>query len=312
MNTVQAVARKFFSFYKNRKLRALGTEPVWQKVPAGVEMLITPTEWLDQRMLFGVYEPWLKKIIEMTVRKGEACIDIGTHKGYFTLIMAKQTGPEGKVVSIDPDPRVFERLDQNCERNGFHWVERHPLALGETEGSIELELNPKPGDSSRFHRQSVNLGQVRSVHVPMKTLDQLLEETGFFENRKALSFIKMDAEGSEPLIWQGMKKTLETYNPVVFTEFHFDCLKAAGTSAQEFKDQLESEGWLVNRVTWSYDLLFRGMVFMNPLEFTDQEKDTVDALLIKRDSPYFLRLDEFIAEYDEEKDEPVKNLETTD
>lgn len=150
------LARRIFSFYKSWKLKKIGDQPAWQRVPAGFEMLINPTEWLDQRMLFGVYEPWLLVFIQSVLQPGEIAVDIGTHKGYFTLHMAKQVGPAGKVFAFDPDPRVYDSLQRNCSRNGFPWVKCFHLALGEREGVIPFELNAKPGDSSRFHREHAN------------------------------------------------------------------------------------------------------------------------------------------------------------
>lgn len=296
MNPALSAARRVFSLYKQSKLRRLGEAPSWQRVPAGFEMWIDPAQWLDQRMLFGVYEPWVGALIGRAIRYGDICLDIGAHKGFFTMQMARKAGPEGRVLSFDPDPRAYECLDRNCIQNGLDQVTRLNLALGESDGEIEIQLAEKLGDSSRFRRNAQLDRKTPIAKTRMKTLDDVLDEYNLFDPHNQLAFVKIDAEGSEPLILDGMKRTLEIFSPILFLEFNFECLQAAGSSAQAFQQRLESDGFSLYRVMWDRDWLLRGRLRLLPLRFGDEQNDTVDTVAVRPDSPLRGRIESWIHE----------------
>lgn len=295
MNPVLALARKIFDRYKKMKLARLGNEITWQRMPAGFEMKVDPAQWLDQRMLFGVYEPWLRVLIRGVVQAGEGCLDIGAHKGYFTLSMAQQTGSQGVVHAFDADPRVFAVLQENVARNGFDWVHCHALALGEEAGSIRYSLTNKMGNSSRFAPPLVREDLREEIDVPMRPLDEVMETQGAFEAETPFSFIKLDAEGSEPYIMRGMTRTLDIFKPILFMEFNFHALEMAGTTAEDFAASLRGQGYELYRVEWDRDFLLRGRLTLIPLAWDFTRKDTVDVAVVHQDSPYAGRLRRWIA-----------------
>ena len=128
----------------------------------------------------------------------------------------------------------------------------------------------------------------------MKKLDDVLNETNHKIDLKQISFIKMDAEGSEPAILAGMEKILQSSSPIISLEFHFECLKSAGTSAHEFKERLESYGFEVFRIEWTRNLFLNGRLQLKPLYFNDEEGDTVDTVAVKPDSPFRSRIQALI------------------
>lgn len=288
MKLLLACFRYFFGLYKSLCLWRLGKDPSWQRVPAGFVMKIDPQQWLDQRMLFGVYEPWLRTVLESAIQPGDTCIDIGTHKGYFTLMMAKQVGANGGVYAFDPDPRAFSALTQNRDINRFDWIHAQSLAIGESEGRIELELTPKLGDSSRFHRREYSSEEIARVEAEMLPLDQALSRAGY--QGQSVAVIKIDAEGSEPYILHGMKPFLENQSPILILEFHFECLTQAGSSAQGVLQSLNDMGYQGFRMNWKWSVLGQSVVRLVPLTFGNDEGETVDAVLVRMDSPMAERI----------------------
>lgn len=296
MNAPLNIARKFFSYYKTAKLRRMGQEPSWQRVHAGFEMWIDPNQWLDQRMLFGVYEPWESRLIHQVVRDGEVCFDIGAHKGFFSLQMAKQVGADGSVLSFEPDPRAYGSLDKNRSRNELNCIQAFPLALGEQEGEIEIRLSQKLGDASRFERKAALDPNMPTTQAKMKRLDDVINETDVSSKLQKLSFIKMDAEGSEPAIFDGMENTLSNSSPILSLEFNFECLQMAGSSANQLKARLETEGFSLYRMLWTRKYFLQGVLQLQPLYFNDQDGETVDAVAVKPNSPFRNRIQPLIVE----------------
>jgi FkbM family methyltransferase len=217
--------------------------PVWYRMKDGFWMKLDPTQSVDREMVTrgGVWEPALRELIRNCVRPGDMFIDIGAHKGWATCVAAQQVGQSGRVLSIDPDPRAFAVLSENIQRNGFSQVSARQVAIGQSDGFIKLALTRTLGNSSTFPNYIAECEVVQEIRVPCVTLDSLLST--FDMGSRDLRLIKIDAEGAEPLIWQGMQTTLARCKPMIAMEVNYASLEAAGFAVAEFKRALEDAGY---------------------------------------------------------------------
>ena len=116
---------------------------------SGVFALAKPLEghrmrlhWgLDKRFVFGTKEPHVVEAIQRVVRPRQLAVDVGAHVGYFTLLVAKQVGPSGKVVAFEPNPNIFEILKENVALNGYRNVILENKAVADQPGQVELRLS---------------------------------------------------------------------------------------------------------------------------------------------------------------------------
>jgi len=58
-----------------------------------------------------IFSPWIKK--------GDVVLDIGCGPGYFTIPLAKMVGENGKVIAVDIQDRMIEKLKRNLEKNNL-------------------------------------------------------------------------------------------------------------------------------------------------------------------------------------------------
>ena len=91
------------------------------------------------------------------------------------------------------------------------------------------------GWSSRFPNELAKTAIEETVEVKVNSLDEMIARKEIVIDANRLSFIKLDAEGSEPLILKGMSGLLSTAKPVLFMEVNYDSLAAAGSSPQELQ-----------------------------------------------------------------------------
>ena len=84
--------------------------------------------------LNGYWEPWITLIIAREVQRGWHCIDVGANLGYYTLIMADAVEADGRVLAIEPNPRLAELLKFTLEVNGF---QRHTTVLQKAVSTAE-------------------------------------------------------------------------------------------------------------------------------------------------------------------------------
>lgn len=60
-----------------------------------------------------------EKLFAGLVGPGETAVDVGCGMGHFTLGLARMVGPEGKVIAVDLQPQMLERVRRRAERAGL-------------------------------------------------------------------------------------------------------------------------------------------------------------------------------------------------
>jgi FkbM family methyltransferase len=133
----------------------------------------------------------------------EVLYDIGAYTGdSVESFLRTQRGTQfAEIHSFEPSPNNFSTLQNYIATLGALQgkVHAHQLALGDTEGSIQVETDNGP--ASR-----VGVG---NRAVPMTTIDL------FSQTHAAPTFIKIDIEGFEPQCLQGAEQVIRTTAPVV-------------------------------------------------------------------------------------------------
>jgi FkbM family methyltransferase len=246
-------------------------------------MEIDPHDWMDCAFYLGAYDPCLIKAINLWVKPGDVCIDIGAHKGYVTLFLARAVGPTGHVYAFEPDPRAREFLERHCQRNGLRNVKTLPYALGERSGTGHLFLSSQLGWSSKFPNEIAKPTIQEQISVPLRTLDDLVEAREINLDLKRLRFVKVDAEGSEPLILLGMRRVLLDSSPFLAMEVNHGSLAAAGFCATGLQGILQQSGFCIYVPRCSRPLFIQRF-FLEPLrDINTQVVGNIDILAVKKD-----------------------------
>ena len=188
--------------------------------------------------IFKIYEPNQTKIVKKYVHEGDVVIDVGAHVGYYTLLMAQLVGKNGKVYSFEPDPANFELLKKSVEINGFENVVLIQKAVSDTTEKIKLFLGDNDSAINRIY--DAKLGDAKkSIDVESITIDEY-----FKENDKLFNFIKIDSEGSEAKIINGMEKFLtKNRKLIMMTEFFPFLIKKSGDEPKQYLKSLENSGF---------------------------------------------------------------------
>jgi FkbM family methyltransferase len=219
---------------------ALGQAQRWRLVSGKFYMQIDPRDPMDRSFYFGAYEQHLVRLIAATVRPGDVCIDVGAQKGFITSHLAVAVGPGGQVMAFEPDPRAMQALASNVRRNGFEQVKPFACALGDCDGACEFVLSRQLGWSSRFPNEAAQAVVASTTSVCTRRLDDVLAEAGVRPETHRLSFLKIDAEGSEPLILPGARETIERFRPAIHIEVNKASLRAGGFGTDSIESLLRS------------------------------------------------------------------------
>jgi FkbM family methyltransferase len=185
------------------------------------------------------YEPQTSLIFEQIVKPSMVVVDIGANIGYYTLLSAKLTGVNGKVYAFEPVPFLYSLLQKNISANGLeNRVEAFPLAIGDhSEKKCNFYLGELMVESSLFHV----LGTGKSlIEVEMASLDDFFRK----HNWPAVDIVKIDAEGADKIIVEGMRQVIMR-NPglKLVIEFNPVCLQSSGIAPEELLILLKELGF---------------------------------------------------------------------
>jgi FkbM family methyltransferase len=208
------------------------------------DLSITPHLLID-----GEWEPHVKKVLLQFITPGMTVVDVGANFGYFTLLAAQVVGPKGLVYAFEPHPRSFEILQKNIVANWYvDRIRSFPFAL--LDGAKQLDMHTTPslaGGNSFFVTQMGGLSLDESIAVTAKTLDEVVSGR--------VDVMKIDAEGSEPFIIEGMKGVLARSPQIkIVMEFNPQALQAAGKDPRQFLRRLAELGFVAGMVTLQGDI----------------------------------------------------------
>jgi FkbM family methyltransferase len=194
----------------------------------GSKMYLDSTRGRGERSLhtWGCHEPLFTKVVMAELKPGMTIIDIGANIGYYTLLEAKMVGNSGKVYAIEPEPANFERLKNNIALNKYTNIQSYNMAAGDTNGTKTLYQSESPNLHNLLGENGTN-GPNKSY---IGTLDvQAVNLDTFLKDKQPPDLVRMDVEGYEYYVIEGMKKTLNSnHNLMIFMELHTDQMKAAG------------------------------------------------------------------------------------
>lgn len=216
------------------------------ELPSGLKLWIDlGDQYVSLGCLSGTYENDETAFILNTVKQGHTFVDIGANIGWFAVQAAKNVGPSGKVIAIEPRAQTGVYLVRSLQENGFtDRYEMYPCAVGTKTGRLNIAWDGKAGNpggtwsltDEKMAQDFRDIGHcVESVEV--RTLDAIVA------NRK-IDVIKIDIEGAEGLALRGATQTLAQSRPVIMSEMNFSLLpKISGVSAGEFVRWMAQQGY---------------------------------------------------------------------
>jgi FkbM family methyltransferase len=181
----------------------------------------------------GYWESWITLALARTVRPGWHCLDVGANHGYYTLVMADGAGPTGRVAPIEPTPRLADLLRQTLDVNGFPYIDVVTKAASDSDGET-LQLVVPPRRSMNARLSDVVDGGAEAFAVESVTIDSLTREW------PRVDLIKVDVEGAEEQVWQGMRETIaHNSDLVIVLEFNVDRYR----EPRAFIEEIEAAGF---------------------------------------------------------------------
>lgn len=184
----------------------------------------------------GAWEPETTRSLARLVRPGMTVLDVGANVGWFTTILARLVGPNGRVVACEPVAHYREFLVANLERNGLAArVTVLPFGLSDAEAERTIVL----GEASATLHGICEAPDAARERIRLRPFDQVAQELGLAR----LDFAKVDIDGHEPAFLRGARATLRRLRPVLSIEFAAHCLHVAGSDVRTQAALLTEAGY---------------------------------------------------------------------
>lgn len=170
--------------------------------------------------------------LERAIQPGAHVADVGANIGLYTLLLARLTGPAGRVYAFEPDPLMGQALRANLATHGAGHIELFPFAAGAATGHAVLQRNAVNSGDNRLGAATGTGWHASQESVPVRPLDEMLAG-------RRVDFIKMDVQGWEAEVLRGASALLEA-NPGlrIYFEFWPHGLERAGTSVPQLASLL--------------------------------------------------------------------------
>ena len=188
----------------------------------------------------GQYEPQETLLLHSLLRPGHCFVDVGANWGYHTLLAAHLVGKSGRVISFEPDPRLFPILQRNIEQNNLTQVTALQVAAADAAGELPMAGFALGDGNFGLSRLVVNGDAAGVFNVATERLDDALVKLGV----DAIDLLKMDIEGAEGLALSGLAEYLQAGRVQrLLLELHPAQLAERGAKAADIIKQLQNYGY---------------------------------------------------------------------
>lgn len=151
----------------------------------------------ERRILFTpqLFDPVELALLESRISSDFVFVDIGANVGAYSLFVSSRAGPTARVLAIEPQPMIFDRLIHNIQQNPAGTIKAMQCAVADREGDLTLFIDRRNrGESSIKYLRPENQAGGEAI-VRARTLLGILRE----EELSRVDAMKLDVEGAEDL-----------------------------------------------------------------------------------------------------------------
>lgn len=179
----------------------------------------------------------------------DCVIDVGANAGQYATMLRRDVGFRGEIISFEPNPDVFARLEATA-RMDRHW-HIHNIALSDRDGQATFHIMAADQFSS-LNAPGEGLEPIfaernrveKSVHVPCARLETLIDELEPARDARAI-LLKMDTQGHDAGVVRGAGAALGRMVGVQ-TELAIRPLYAGATDYRDMIALLAEAGFVPN------------------------------------------------------------------
>jgi FkbM family methyltransferase len=164
--------------------------------------------------VLGTTERPMQRCIAQHLAPGDVFYDIGANIGFFSLLATKYVGDEGSVYAFEPVAENVVAVRSNARLNNLNNLSVFEVAIAAQSGAGELFVTQWDGGSSLSATALDPNEPVERRRVSVVAMDDLVAS----EDLRPPTLVKIDVEGAEFSVLEGMKETIVQFKPILVYE----------------------------------------------------------------------------------------------
>jgi FkbM family methyltransferase len=146
---------------------------------------------------------------------GGVFYDIGANVGFFSLLASRFAGASARVYAFEPAPDSAAAIVLNASMNEFENITVIAKAVGARAGTARLQLVDDQAWSV-LEDYGRHPGTTSVLEVETVAIDELVRSGEL----RPPSLVKIDVEGAELAVLEGMRETIAAHHPAIICELH--------------------------------------------------------------------------------------------
>jgi FkbM family methyltransferase len=165
---------------------------------------------------FGTLESAVQEAMIRHLARGGVFYDVGANLGFFSMLGAHMAGfEEGRVYAFEAAPDNAQAIRVNVELNGIPNVSVIAKAVSRAGGTARLQVVDDQS-WSKLAEYGEHPYTERVIDVETVAIDDLVESGAIAPP----ALVKIDVEGAEIAVLEGMRRTIAAYQPAIICELH--------------------------------------------------------------------------------------------
>ena len=191
----------------------------------------------DATRMISEHEPLTDRWLRDAVKPGMTAVDVGAHVGYFSLLLSTLVGEGGRVYAVEPAEQNLDLLRKNIAANERSNVVVLPFAAGKERRERTFNVTGFSWTHGFYdHPEEAVVATATILEVPLD--DELAGP---------VDFVKIDVEGAELEVLEGMRRVVEQSADLrLIVEWSPACQRSAGREPHDLPRYLEERGFAVS------------------------------------------------------------------
>jgi FkbM family methyltransferase len=198
------------------------------------------------RWTYQLEKDWLEDLLG-ELRSDDVFFDVGGNIGFYACFAANRL-TDGHVISFEPLPPNVEQLKDNLDHNPGTATVRE-VALSDEANTVEFTVSDSRDVG--YATGTIEPGEGTSGYQVRTERGDALVEDGDLSQP---SVVKIDVEGSEPLVLDGLRETLSSPEcRLLYCEIHLPkegrpSIRDYDSTAENVKETIRSLGFEIERI----------------------------------------------------------------
>lgn len=211
-------------------------------LPPGIQRLIRRWYYLRKFSRSSAHDEKDLGLVRTLVTRGDVAFDIGANFGLYTKVLAECVGEKGQVFAFEPVPHTFDVLANNVRHSHLRQVTPLPYAASSETGVATISIPAYADGGENTYEASLEAsGSGTQMQIETVRLDEQ------FASLPRLDFVKLDVEGHEPAVLEGMQVIIEKHHPSFLIEINDGF--AEGSTGRTVRTMMLAKGYSM----WYFD-----------------------------------------------------------